>query len=146
VNALLQYARLRSSFEIVGFVLFGIGLALFQFSWASAAEPALAGCTIERVPRGKHGETVVVVMHVTSDGSSCTLTPRVGKGEAESISIIEPPKNGKVAIALPSAVYTPTLGFAGSDTFVVGWFGVGFGPNSRSANFRTRVEVQVAAK
>jgi hypothetical protein len=146
VNALPQYARPRSGFEIVGFVLFGTWLGLLQLSLVSAAEPALAGCTIERMPRAKHGETVAVVMHVTSDGSSCTLTPRVGKGQTGSISIIEPPKNGKLALALPSVVYTPMPGFAGTDTFLVAWFGTGFGPNSHSTNFRTRVEVQVAPK
>jgi hypothetical protein len=146
VNALLQDARVRAGFEIVGFVLFGIWLALLQLSLVSAAEPARADCTVERIPRARHGETVVVVMHVTSDGSSCTLTPRAGKGQTGSISIIEPPKNGKVALALPSAVYTPTPGFAGTDTFLLAWFGTGFGPNSHSTNFRTRVEVQIAPK
>jgi hypothetical protein len=146
VNAFPRYPCRCACFEFAGRALFGVWLALFQISWVSAAEPALAGCTIERPPHAKHAETATIIMHVISDGSSCTLTQRVGKGEAQSISILQPPKNGKLAIAVPSAVYTPTPGFAGSDTFLVAWFGTGFGPNSRSTNFRTRVEVEIVAK
>ncbi len=123
----------------------GMLSALLQLALVSAAQDALADCQVEHIPKAKHGETVTVALHVTSDGSSCTLTPRVGAGQAQSISVIERPRNGSLKIARPSAVYTPKRGFAGTDTFLLGWFGTGFGPNSRAVNFRTRVQVRIEA-
>jgi hypothetical protein len=110
------------------------------------AQSAPAGCTIDHHPKGKRGATVTVTMRVVSDGSSCTLAPKVGAGQASSISILERPRNGRVEVVRPAVVYTPTSGFAGTDSFLVAWFGSGFGPNSKSVNFQTRVEVEIAAK
>jgi Bacterial Ig domain len=110
------------------------------------ARNAAADCRIERIPSAKRGETITIVMHVTGDGSSCTLTPRVGQGQAQTIKVVQPPKNGRVEIAPPSAVYTPAPGFMGGDTFELAWFGTTFGNNTQAANFRTRVEVEVVPK
>jgi hypothetical protein len=115
-------------------------LALSLSTWAPYA---LAGCTIDTIPHAKRGDTITITMHVTNDGSICRLTPRVGNGQAQSVSIVEPPKSGRVEISLPSAIYWPAPGFEGEDSFVLAWFGSSFGLQQGSSNFRTLVKVEV---
>jgi len=93
----------------------------------------------------RRGETIAAKMHTVNDGPPCALSPRVGGGRAESISILEQPSHGRLQVEAGAVRYTPISGYVGPDGFLVAWFGHGTGVND-NANFRTRVEIEVRAR
>jgi hypothetical protein len=123
-------------------LLYG-SLALIMNVTYAQAPP---GCKVDPMGNARRGETIAAKMHVVNDGTSCVLSPRVGAGRAESISVIEQPSHGQLQIEAGAVRYTASLGYIGPDRFLVGWFGHGVGVNDAGANFRTRVEVDVQAK
>ena len=97
-------------------------------------------------PHAERGQTVVATMSVVNDGEPCAMRLRLGGHPATSTVIRARPANGKLTSMREGVSYTPNPGFVGKDAFDVQWFGIGFGPNSASQNFRTKVDVTVRAK
>lgn len=123
-----------------------MGLLLLPVSLAAVAQQPAPGCRVDPFPRARKGETVLVKMHVVSDGIACPLSPHVGSGKAESVSILAQPKNGKLVIDGDTVRYTPAPGFAGADRFLVIWFGRAPSVREPKASFRSQVEVEVRAR
>jgi hypothetical protein len=121
-------------------------ILMFLLPGAVAAQTASPTCKIDPMGTARRGETIAVHMHMANDGSFCALSPRVGGGKADSITIVEQPKNGRVEVGGTAIQYTPAPGFEGNDAFLVAWFGRGSSLTDPGANFRTRVEVEVRAK
>lgn len=97
-------------------------------------------------PHAERGQTVVATMSVVNDGEPCALRFQLGGHPATSTVIRARPANGQLTNTREAVFYTPNPGFVGKDAFDVQWFGIGFGPNSASQNFRTKVDVTVRAK
>ncbi|HET9763331.1 MAG TPA: Ig-like domain-containing protein [Casimicrobiaceae bacterium] len=114
----------------------------------SAAPIAVADedrhCVVAHV-EGHNGATIVVDMLVINDGKPCTMRRRFNGEPATSTAIRGRPANGTLSSTRSEVAYTPNPGFVGKDAFDVDWFGLGFGPNSKSRSIRTKVEVTVRA-
>ena len=55
-----------------------------------------------------------------SGGSTCTHPSRAGGSTTfTSVSVVSPPRNGKLSSSGLSATYTPKSGFKGSDQYVI---------------------------
>lgn len=118
-----------------------LALVLANATWAQSP----SSCKIDPIGKASRGETIGVKMHIVNDGTPCPLSVRVGGGHAESISIVEQPTHGRVQVDEGAVRYVADPGNSGQDAFLVAWFGHGTGVNV-TANFRTRVEVDVRAK
>lgn len=92
----------------------GIGLLLLPVALAAIARQPAPGCKVDPFPRSRKGETVLVKMHVVSDGTACAMSPQVGSGKAESLSILAQPKNGQLVSDGNTVRYTATPGFSGA--------------------------------
>jgi hypothetical protein len=101
-------------------------------------------CVVGHV-EGHSGETIVVPMIVVNDGRPCALQRRFKGKPATSLAIRQKPANGALSGTQSEISYTPKPGFVGKDAFEVQWFGVGFGPNGKSRDIRTKVDVTVNA-
>jgi hypothetical protein len=101
-------------------------------------------CVVAHV-EGHNGETIVVQVTVINDGKPCVMQRRFKGQAATSLEIQQRPANGALSSTQSKVSYTPKPGFVGKDAFDVLWFGVGFGPNSKGRNLRTRVDVTVLA-
>jgi hypothetical protein len=120
------------------------GLLLLAFAVAaSAQQPA---CKVDPFPRARKGETVLVKMHVLNNGTACSISPHVGNGKAQSITILARPKSGLLVIDGDAVRYTPTPGFSGADSFLVEWIGRAPSVREPRASFRSQVEVEVRSK
>ena len=117
-------------------------LALVACSRAGAQ--ADQRCVVAHV-EGHNGETIVVQMTVVNDGRPCAMQRRFRGTPATSLAIRQRPANGALSSTQSEISYTPKPGFVGKDAFDVQWFGNGFGPNSRSRNILTKVDVTVLA-
>jgi hypothetical protein len=84
-------------------------------------------------------------MAVRNDRKPCEMRVGLGGNPATSLTVRARPGNGTLTVESSSVSYTPNPGFTGKDAFDVQWFGIGFGPNSRSRNLRTKVAVTVRA-
>ena len=124
----------------------GIGLLLLPVALAAIARQPAPGCKVDPFPRSRKGETVLVKMHVVSDGTACAMSPQVGSGKAESLSILAQPKNGQLVSDGNTVRYTATPGFSGGDRFLVEWFGRAPSVREPKASFRSQVEVEVRSK
>ena len=124
-----------------------IGAAAACIAW-SACSAAFAQtdkhCLFEH-PQARNGETIVVALTMTNDGKPCVMQRRFKGQPATSLTIREAPANGTLSSTRSEVAYTPHPGFVGKDAFDVEWFGSGFGPNSKSRNIRTKVDVTVRA-
>ena len=120
----------------------GLLALIANATWAQGP----SSCKIDPMGNARRGETIVARMHVVSDGASCLLSPRVGAGRAESISVIERPAHGELKTQPGQVLYTAAPGYVGPDHFLVAWFGHGTGVNNTAANFRTQVDVDVRAR
>jgi hypothetical protein len=106
------------------------------------AQTESAPCVVEH-PRGENGATINATMSLINDGTPCVMRMRLGGHPATSLTVRGRPASGTLSVSGASVAYTPNPGFSGKDSFDVQWFGVGFGPNSRSHNLRTKVDVTV---
>jgi hypothetical protein len=125
----------------------GKTVAIMVGLWACCSVAARADpehCAVEH-PQPENGATIVAKMSVVNDGTPCVMRFRLGGNPATSLTIRGRPSSGVLASTSASVSYTPNAGFVGKDFFDVQWFGTGFGPNSRSHNVRTKVEVTVRA-
>ncbi len=122
-------------------------VALLAGVLVCASAPAQADgerCAVKH-PHAENGGTIVAKMSVINDGTPCAMQMRIGGKPATSLTIRGRPASGVLSSTTASVSYTPNPGFVGKDTFDVQWFGLGFGPNSRSHNVRTKVDVSVRA-
>ena len=101
-------------------------------------------CAVEH-PHAENGATIAAKMSVMNDGTPCVMRMRLGAHPATSLTVRARPASGTLVITNATVSYAPNPGFVGKDAFDVQWFSVGFGPNSKSHNLRTKVEVTVRA-